>query len=254
MVSITNVATPRKAGGSQPATRRSQENLRPIMVVLKPSPSPGKQASNASVQVYFFVRAVISIKPSPPPPLSLHTLSLKSLHSLIRSMHGSLPHLILFQSANMSSAPTAKSPCLFPSAVSIRHVPIRDRTGRRLLLHDFFFAAAATTTTTTTGSVPRPSSSERVFVQDHRPRAQLDPGEVGVSGDDVHEFGQLDPEDVLQGEELGAGFLVELEDFGRGEEGGRQSLRHGVAQLAPEGTVVIHGSRHAGPGSVWCVR
>lgn len=91
-------------------------------------------------------------------------------------------------------------------------------------------------------------------MQDHRPRAQLDAGEVDVPGDNVREVGQLDPEDVLEGEELGAGFLVEVVDFGRGEEeeGGRQGLRHGVAQLAPEGTVVVHGGGEAGPGGV-CV-
>ena len=73
-----------------------------------------------------------------------------------------------------------------------------------------------------------------------------------MSRDDIHEFRQLDPKDVFEGEELGACLFVELVDFCRGEEGGRQGLGHGVAQLAPEGTVVVHGGREAGPGGV-CV-
>lgn len=57
MVSITNVATPRKAGGSQPATRRSQETYKTKQPPsnhgsTKAQPQP-QQASNASVQVYF---------------------------------------------------------------------------------------------------------------------------------------------------------------------------------------------------------
>lgn len=54
MVSITNVATPhtRKAGDPSQQhdahkRRTRPNNLRPIMVVLKPSPSPSKQATRA---------------------------------------------------------------------------------------------------------------------------------------------------------------------------------------------------------------
>lgn len=53
-VSITNVATPHHAKPGDPSQqhdahkrRTRQNNLRPIMVVLKPSPSPSKQATRA---------------------------------------------------------------------------------------------------------------------------------------------------------------------------------------------------------------
>ncbi len=88
-------------------------------------------------------------------------------------------------------------------------------------------------------------------MQHHRSRAQFDPSEMRMSRYNVHEFGQLDPKDVFQGEELGAGLFVEVADVCRGEEGGRQGLGHGVAQLAPEGAVVVDGGREAGPGGVW---
>ena len=159
------------------------------------------------------------------------------------------------------TAPPRVADQLFSSAVSIRHIPIRDRTGCRLLLHCLLSALSSFTTTTTTTaarsarsarSVPRASFSERELVQHHRSGAELDAGEMRVYRYDVHKFGQLDPEDGLQGEELGARFFVELVDWS-GREGGRQGLGHGIAQLPPEGAVVVHGGRKAGPGGVWSV-
>ena len=88
-------------------------------------------------------------------------------------------------------------------------------------------------------------------MQHHRPRAQLDPREMRVSRNNLHELGQLDPKDVFEREELRPRFLVELVDFGGGEEGRRQGLGHGVAQVAPEGTVLVHRGGDAGPGCVW---
>ncbi len=45
----------------------------------------------------------------------------------------------------------------------------------------------------------------------------------------IHELRKLDPEDIFQGEELRACFLIEIVDFDRGEEGGRESLGHRIA-------------------------
>ena len=98
-------------------------------------------------------------------------------------------------------------------------------------------------------------------MQDHGPRAQFDTGEVLVPRDNVHEIGELDPEDVFESEELGPRVFVQLVDFcrgeedfcrgrRRGEEGRREGLGHGVAELAPEGAVVVHGGGVAGPGGV----
>ena len=71
-----------------------------------------------------------------------------------------------------------------------------------------------------------------------------------MSRDNLLELGQLDPKDVFEREEFRPRVLVELVDFGGGEEGRRQGLGHGVAQLAPEGTVVVDRGGDAGPGRV----
>ena len=60
-----------------------------------------------------------------------------------------------------------------------------------------------------------------------------------MSRDDIHEVGELDPENVGQIKELGLGFFVEVVCFCGGEESCWNSLRHAVAELAPEGAAVV---------------
>ncbi len=67
---------------------------------------------------------------------------------------------------------------------------------------------------------------------------------------DIHEIGQLDPEDVTEVEELRPGRLVEVEGFDGGEEGVGDGLGHVSAELAPEGAAVVHGGRETGPCGV----
>lgn len=84
-------------------------------------------------------------------------------------------------------------------------------------------------------------------MQHHRPRRELQPGKMEMSRNDIHEIGQLDPEDVTEVEELRPGGLVEVEGFDGGEEGVGDGLGHVSAELAPEGAAVVHGGRETGP-------
>ncbi len=66
----------------------------------------------------------------------------------------------------------------------------------------------------------------------------------------VQEVGQLDPENVAEGEEFGSGFQVEVVGSYRSEVGVWGRLRHVSAELTPERAAVVHRSRQASPCSV----
>lgn len=73
-----------------------------------------------------------------------------------------------------------------------------------------------------------------------------------MPGHDIHEIGELDPEDAQAlVEEFGFGFGVAGDGGGPGDgKSGADGLGHLVAALAPEAAALGEGEREAGPGGV----
>ena len=71
-----------------------------------------------------------------------------------------------------------------------------------------------------------------------------------MSWDYVHEVGQLDPEDMFEGEEFGAGLFIKIEDLSWAEPIKGNVLGHWIAELSPEGTAMVDGSWQSSPSGV----
>ena len=87
-------------------------------------------------------------------------------------------------------------------------------------------------------------------MQHHSSSFELQAREMLMAGDDIHEVGELDPENVGEGEEFGSGCFVEVEGFDGGEEGGWDGLGHASSELAPDGASVVHVGVGARPRGV----